>query len=736
MNIENEMLSLGVDVQGRPQKIASRDGAVKIPIDPHGMTHAFEVDLRDGDGRVTRVVPDGPPDMQVGGSETEQALALTWDVAGEWGSLAFRGRVSLPEGGRLSAWTCEIENRSRAAVWQVAWPRVSGLTAFRELEGPDWLAGPTGTGEKTPDPVDFVNRHEAVIPGWARQQFGAFDTEGGPADIAYTYPGMWAMQFLTYYHPAAGGIYLAAHDPGALVKRFGLYADGPGRRHAVLAMKQYPEDRTALGQDFRSLYPTMIGVHRGEWWNASALYRAWALEQAWCSAGPTGERDDIPDWVRDLDVWYWNIHHLAQRNHPVDIVPAVERLQERFDCKLAVHWYAYNGEHTCNNMWRDPDTFPYTPGVREALCDGVEQLHRMGAHVIPYINCRLVSPLGKAFREMDGKKWAATDENGNVADEWPRVGITMCPTARPFHDLLRRLTNRLVDKIGMDGAYLDQPTSCYAVPCFHPDHDHPPGGHDHWYRGYRELLTRIRKDLKARSGDNVMTSEGQIECFLDLFDLDLGWHVSSLSSTVGNADALPIPMFQSVYHDYHMTYGTSSCMDLKASKQSFEQFAFAEALCLVSGTQLQISGVFADNVDSDALQPQLDYLETLLAARKAAHDWLNAGVWQPPLPLQCDRVDVGGGEKERVHRDLPAVVSGCFKLGATTCMVLVNHTEASRGITVTIDPGVYGVEDDTVCLTRVHPDAGLLAGPSGGNLEWAGVLAGRSAHVWMLARAE
>lgn len=739
--LQNEELRLTFDDHARLVGLSAADGSVEIPIDAKAVTDAFEVELRTAGGEVLHVSPQAAPQIAVHEEEDAQTLVATWEVAGDWGEIIVRGKVCLAARSKLSAWTCETENHTDCAIWQVTYPRVSGLTAFDTADGPDWLAGSCGAGEKTPDPVHFVNNHQPVIPSWARRQYGTFDFEGGPADIAYSYPGMWAMQYVSYYHPATGGIYFAAHDGEALYKRFGLYADPPVEqqgdgRHAALAMKQYPRDRTAIAADFRSFYPSMIGVHRGEWWGASALYREWGVKQVWCGQGATRERTDIPQWTKDLDLWHWNLHHLEKMNHPVDIVPAIETLQNRFDCKLAFHWYAYNGEHTCNSMWRDPDTFPYCPDIREALVDGIKTIHELGAHVIPYINCRLWSPLSLSFKAADGMQWITVDEHGRSAHEWPRIGHTMCPTAPPFQELMRRLTNQMIDELGMDGAYLDQPTSCFAVPCFNTEHDHPPGGHDHWHRGHRDFLSKIRRDIKARSADNIITSEGQIECFLDLFDMDSGWSVSCLSSSVGSAATLPIPMFQSVYHDYHMTYGTTSCVDLSLrGGVPLEQFTFQDALCLVSGTQLMISGFFAGDESKEELKPQLDYVETLLAARKAGHDWLNFGVWKPPLALDCELVEVPFSAEFPAKQDIPAIITGCFELDGELCMVLVNHTDAERSAAAEIDPVGYGLRAETFVLKVVHPWQEALVSGVAGTLKQAVSLAPRSAQVWMLTPA-
>lgn len=168
--------------------------------------------------------------------------------------------------------------------------------------------------------------------------------------------------------------------------------------------------------------------------------------------------------------------------------------------------------------------------------------------------------------------------------------------------------------------------------------------------------------------------------------------------------AMPIPMFHSVYHDYHMTYGTVSTFVSRTKiPTTFEWFRCGETLCLVGGNQLMISGAFAGDENKDALRPYFDYMNMLTQARKAARVFFNLGVWQPPLPLECARKDVVVKETEPPKRNVPAVLSGCYALDGALCIVLVNHTDAPQTVRFFLDPAAYGMTGERYALTRVHP---------------------------------
>ena len=260
------------------------------------------------------------------------------------------------------------------------------------------------------------------------------------------------------------------------------------------------------------------------------------------------------------------------------------------------------------------------------------------------------------------------------------------PHGPPFQDLSSRLVGQLIDKCELDGAYLDQVTCCHALPCFSKGHNHPPGGHDHWVRGYRELCARVQREIKQRSPTNIITSEGYIECFLDLFDLDLGYTLNYFDPELPGMH--PIPMFQSVYHDYHMTYGSMN----KFPESSIGKFRYCDALLLVGGGQLGVCGAFAADVERGTFKPRFDYVETLVRAHMAARRWFNLGVWRPPLAVDCDRVAIQMDNKATPLLEAPAVLSGCFELEGKLCVALVNHTEQPRRAAFELSPRAYGLK--------------------------------------------
>ncbi|MHC4872375.1 MAG: DUF6259 domain-containing protein [Planctomycetota bacterium] len=704
MLLKNEKISLRFDDFGRLTDMTGFNDGVTAPIDDGALTEVWEIQLRDSDGKVVTVKPeDVVPEINLHKSEKAQRLEFVWSISNASGSIKVIGTVDLPNNSQLSYWSLTVENSTGQAVYQVNYPRLSGLQDYKAHNGkPGWLSAPVMMGEKTPDPVDFVNNHQPQIDVWAREQYGAFDIEGGPADIAYAYPGYWTMQFIAFGHPDSGGIYLGAYDSQALYKCYGMYKDGDSGQHSVMQMKQYPEDRTEAGADFKSSYQCPVGLYEGEWWNASEIYREWALQQFWTEKGPLRGRDEVPDWVKENDLWYWN-WQFGHAGHPKNITPIAKALKQKFNCNLAVHWYGSNGEDF-SSPFRFPEIYPHSESIRYVAKKGTDDLHDDGIHCIPYLDTRLWNEDTESFRKADAMRFIAMNENGKSADFWPSFGHTMCPTAQPFHNMILQEMTKTMDDCGFDGAYLDQVSGCYPVPCFNPEHDHAPGGHDHWVRGYRELLEKARAEMRKRKPDSIITSEGVTECFIDMLDLDLAREISNLKGHVGSHQSLPIPMFHSVYHDYHISYGTvSTFVPTPGAAVIPEHFYYSEALTLVGGGQLMISGLFAGDETKEKFQPLLNYMENLTRARISARKFFNLGRWLPPLEIDCEATEVPFTDKLK-KKNIPVILSGCFEFEGELCAALVNHTGREVSGTVNFYPKLYGLSD-AVKAKMIYPNS-------------------------------
>jgi hypothetical protein len=190
-----------------------------------------------------------------------------------------------------------------------------------------------------------------------------------------------------------------------------------------------------------------------------------------------------------------------------------------------------------------------------------------------------------------------------------------------------------------------------------------------------------------------------------MFDLDLAREIADLKGHVGSEQSLPIPMFHSVYHDYHISYGTVSTFKPPTSSERVfvEHFYYAEALTLVGGGQLMISGVFAGDDENEQFKPFFDYMETLTRARKAARNHFNLGRWLPPPQIACESVDIKYKDEYPPKLNIPVIAAGCFEYEDEVVVALVNHRTTPHNAQFQLTPGQFERSDEWTELVAFHP---------------------------------
>ena len=692
--LANGIIEIAFSAQGRLLALGHLETGHRFELPELGGT-IWRVLLRDADGVIHTVLPEGRCEITHSQQGEELELILVWPG----GPVAVTARVALGRGSTISHWHVAVENRTEHALWEVEFPRIEGLTPIAGDGELDRLAIPFLWGALLPNPVGLICRGELKRSASDFAEYSLADAtdDDGPR-VAFSYPGMMTMQFLALYHPARAGIYFGAHDAQANLKRFGAYGTEDGDR-LDLVMQNFPEERIRGGLDYWLPYPAVVGVFAGDWWKASELYRAWAVRQEWCAKGPLTQRSDIPQWIKDVDLWYWNYVYREQHS-PEEIVPAVLYLKERMDTDICIHWYEWNDWSFNENI---PESFPMSYAWQERLREGLKQLHDAGVHAIPYFNARLWDCTTDAYRTLGGPESLVLDENGGPTG-WTTRGraanwLTMCPSARAWQDRILHLMRETVEQVGMDGAYLDQITSSFVLPCFVESHGHPRGGGNSWYRGYRQMVDRIRSTINTRHPGVIWTSEDVIECYLDQFDTNLARHAADMNDRFGD-EWLPIPMFSSVYHDYAMTYGSVQTMD-----EAFEDtYYLGEALVFAGGSQMIICGYFAKHVGTDEHGECLDYLERLVRARKRARKYLTYGRWLPPVAMDVEQVEVRWSDDGKPKR-VPAVVTTSWGAAdGSVAVVMVNHTAAERTVRYSFRADDYGLSGRGLRLSELTQD--------------------------------
>ncbi|MBM3239628.1 hypothetical protein FJZ31_25350 [Candidatus Poribacteria bacterium] len=549
---------------------------------------------------------------------------------------------------KFPEWRIQINNRSQKyGIWRVNFPRVS-LTASEAGE----LAVPMGWGTLYKNPTQMgslrskllseANRYRGDYPnGWCTMQFAAL-CEGRE------------------------GLYLATHDGKAYHKEFSFQPISSlekGGRGVVLDESRflfevihYPEEMGVIGKNFELPYPVVIKPFDGTWVDAAKIYRDWAQEHSiWFARQPLEKSASTPQWLKEIALW------CQTGGDPKDVVPNVLRFADYFQVPIAVHWYSW---HQIPFDDHYPEYFPAKEGFKEA----VEELHRAGIYVMPYINGRLFDSTTDSWKNEGAERFCALNEkDGKYVEVYgSKVPLSpMCPSTSYWQDKVAEIVERLVCEFKVDGVYIDQIGAAGAKLCFNPEHPHPLGNGDFWVSGYRQMLQQVRQKMKACNPESMLTTEDAAEPYSGLLDAYL-----MCNQTRGNL----IPMYPAVYGGRNLTFG----------RYIFPDDAKASLPFITKIAQMFIFGAQMGWLDAWVLDypKEAEYLKTLSQARLESLKYLVYGelvhspVIDGDLPLIKTQWHLWGTD---YPIEMPAVIGSAWKAAdGSIGLVFTNMSEETQ----------------------------------------------------------
>ncbi|MEI8012839.1 MAG: DUF6259 domain-containing protein, partial [Candidatus Omnitrophota bacterium] len=277
----------------------------------------------------------------------------------------------------------------------------------------------------------------------------------------------------------------------------------------------------------------VIGPFSGDWYDATQLYRKWAITAPWAAKGPIHARSDVPNWLKNATYWtVGNMGGVTGINHEME--------KHEFLGSGGI-FHAYGYYHNLGDKIY-PEVFPPKIGS-EGFKNTVDEFHKKGIRVVTYINGSCWDETTESYQKLseDQKKRGRTDTYGGGV--WL---AGMSPCEKLWQDKLAEVCSHGVAKYGIDGWYIDFLTN-HTGDCFKTDHGHPIAGGNHWTKSVRDIYGRLRREIKALNPDGMLTAEANVEWVIDLLDTQL-----VLSEVQAKA-----PLYQAVYHDYGMIFGGS-----------------------------------------------------------------------------------------------------------------------------------------------------------------------------------
>jgi hypothetical protein len=236
------------------------------------------------------------------------------------------------------------------------------------------------------------------------------------------------------------------------------------------------------------------------------------------------------------------------------------------------------------------------------------------------------------------------------------------------------------------------------------------GGGHYWMDGFRTLAA----DLRRRNGTALgLAGEGGGESWLPDLDAFLTLQVSQERYADPSNGWDPIPLFQAVYHEHAITYGTygsltyppydelwpdstrpANALTLLDEKYR-RQFLLEQARMFVWGMQPTIANLMDEQFSKRA--GEIAYLVRLARLRHANREWLQDGAFEippasdaPELSFTGSRISIyaarRGGATEVPLRS-PAVLTGAWRAkGGAVGIALASIDDQPHDVTLTLDP--------------------------------------------------
>ncbi len=522
--------------------------------------------------------------------------------------------------------------------------------------------------------------------------FGACEPYGLP------YPSdRGQMQFAAYYvkhgnfyHSAAekgAGLYLATHDWDFNPKVF-FASPWPSRKNLLFSISHLPTESCRPGLDYRQPYPMLIGGFKGDWFDASMIYRKNVQRAPWLKKGKLAGRPDVPEWVKRATAVY--------RGHSWDTtvaknVPCIEAYRKYVAGPMGVQWYAWDADLLPGGTM-DCGCFPPNSRAKEGFPEAVARLKKQDIHVIPYVNSRLWSKGGNMKYTRDEKEalpyfeesitggtntWEAND-----GSHWNHV----CVHTQYWRDFLANVFGDMVKLYGVDGVYADQGgLVCYAggyyneQGCFKAAHKHPLG-----VTRASTMAERIRQEeflwrMRLVNPKAFLVGEGSSECFIDQIPLKL-IHYEIWPGHV--------PSFEAVYHDYIATFGRDVTMRPKTpgDPRAFMQMGWLYTI------GAQIGRLRAASLEAAEYREARDFLHRVTAGKDKYHRFLNLGEMQKP-PMLSEVPLITTREFVRINNvcSFDSVLASAWRSPEGKVGIAVtNMAEKAQNVTISFDPAWYG----------------------------------------------
>lgn len=492
------------------------------------------------------------------------ALLFQWDITLTYtDKIKVDMTVSLPDNSELLYWDLKAGTPTGWIVSNTQFPRIS---------------------------VDRPEKAKLITSaGW-----GAEYTLSNPQVYISNYPSVTGSMQLVLLNNQAGSLYYATQDRNACGKDFRVAV---GDKNVILLTDVVTsEGWSNINNSFSLPWTTVIGYSDKGWEDAAnKWYRPFSFTTQW--GGKSLKSRNIPQWLLNTDTW------IRAKGVNDTVRQAVKKAIDIYGKNTFVHWYFW---HHYPYDTHYPDYFP----AKDNFAKIIAEVRNRGCHTVPYINGRLWDPASDSYKAMNGGSASCRKPDGSLYTEiYPTskvLNTVTCPSSKLWQSIITDLVVKIQDELNTNGVYIDQVAAAAPQPCWATNHGHPRGGGGFWAESYRNLIDSIRSN-HLKTG-NILISEENAECYIDLFDLLL-----TVNSPHNGCKI--VPLFPLVYSDRLITAAYTYSPTDRVNRGDF---LYETMQCFLYGSQL--GWVDPTLLMKDEAKKEAAFLKTLSDFRKKQHD--------------------------------------------------------------------------------------------------------------------
>lgn len=623
---------------------------------------------------------------------SNDSMKLVWQSykrqAGQ--SLAVEVSIKMQSTTGLSYWNIRVKGLEKKLLNRVIFPAIDGLKPIENgtFAIPHWMG-------------EIMNAPKQHLLASAEKK----------SQFSWTYPGLLAMQFMTLYDTQ--GLYMACNDQHMQQKEFSLYHEI--NRGLTLQIAHTPSlmDR----QEYTLPYQVIIGAYQGDWMTASRIYKSWAVEQNWVKQSRL-KNGLIPDWIRNTGLWVWNRGKSDQV-----LAPAME-LKDHSDFPISVLWHWWHHGSYDDSF---PEYLPPREGVNSFI-DHISEAKTKGIHALAYMNALQWGDSTASWLTENAYRYAIKDRQGkpltHVYNIFTNKPLTnMCVGTKFWRNKYKITAGTLLKDYGISGIYMDQ--ACIQRTCYDPSHGHPIGGGNFWAQFSKQLTEDVRSSTDSPI---ALSGEGSCEAWIPSLDLFLSLQVSrERYSGVDGWD--PIPLFQAVYHEYVLSYGSYSSLLMPPYDELWperyrpstsdtlgdiyrQQFMLEQARSFVWGMQPMLANYHETLMRSR--KPEMDFILRLAKLRYGQLKYLQDGeFYRPPvfvekqnkMSIAISKLSIYAGQNEHVktfHKSVNTVLVGAWRSSDGLLGIpIVNIAQGQTRVDFILDAKDYQLpQQGTIYLSR------------------------------------